>query len=97
MQTILERKISILTGKNTFISVQGTQVLVTLQDTGHLFVLENDLIKIPVCNTFDISDLELKLKIAKAIQSHITFKNIDERKVNYSQWSKRNCSTRFQT
>lgn len=81
MQTILERKISILTGKNTFISVQGTQVLVTLEDTGHLFVLEDDLIKIPVCNTFDISDLELKLEIAKAIQSHITFKNIDERKV----------------
>lgn len=53
----------------------------TLEDTGHLFVLEDDLIKIPVCNTFDISDLELKLEIAKAIQSHITFKNIDERKV----------------
>ena len=82
MQTILERKISILTGKNTSISVQGNQVLVTLEDTGHLFVLEDDLIKIPVCNTFDISDLELKLKIAKAIQSHITFKSIDERKVN---------------
>jgi len=82
MQTILERKISILTGKNTSISVQGNQVLVTLEDTSHLFVLEDDLIKIPVCNTFDISDLELKLEIAKAIQSHITFKNIDERKVN---------------
>ena len=54
----------------------------TLEDTGHLFVLEDDLIKISVCNTFGISDLELKLKIAKAIQSHITFKNIDERKVN---------------
>ena len=82
MQTILERKISILTGKNTSISVQGTQVLVTLEDTSHLFVLEDDLIKIPVCNDFDIADLELKIKIAKAIQSHITFKNIDERKVN---------------
>lgn len=82
MQTILERKISILTGKNTSISVQGNQVLVTLEDTGHLFMLEDDLIKIPVCSNFEIADLELKLKIAKAIQSHITFKNIDERKVN---------------
>ena len=82
MQTILERKISILTGKNTSISVQGNQVLVTLEDTGYLFIMENDLVRIPVCNDFDIADLELKIKIAKAIQSHITFKNIDERKVN---------------
>ncbi len=82
MQTILERKISILTGKNASISVQGTQIFVSLEDSEHLFILENDLIKIPVCNAFDISDLELKLRIAKAIQSHITFKNIDERKVN---------------
>ena len=81
MQTILERKISILTGKNTSISVQGTQVLVTLEDTGHLFIMENDLVRILVCNDFDIADLELKIKIAKAIQSHITFKDIDERKV----------------
>ena len=81
MQSILEHKISVLTGKNISISVQGNQILVTLEDTGHLFTRENDLVKIPVCNTFDISDLELKLKIAKAIQSHITFKNIDERKV----------------
>lgn len=82
MQTILERKISILTGKNTSISVQGTQVLVTLEDTGYLFIMENDLVRIPVCNDFDIADLEIKIKIAKAIQSHITFKDIDERKVN---------------
>ncbi len=82
MQTILERKISILTGKNASISVQGIQIFVSLEDSEHLFILENDLIKIPVCNAFDISDLELKLRIAKAIQSHITFKNIDERKVN---------------
>ena len=81
MQSILEHKISVLTGKNTSISVQGTQIVVTLEDTGHLFIIENDLVRIPVCNAFDISDLELKIKIAKAIQSHITLKNIDERKV----------------
>lgn len=79
MQTILERKISILTGKNTSISVQGKQVIVTLEETGHLFVIENEIVKIPVCSSFAISDLEFKIKIAKAIQSHITFKNIDER------------------
>lgn len=81
MQSILEHKISILTGKDTSISVQGNQVLVTLEDTGYLFILEDNLVKIPVCNEFDIADLELKIKIAKAIQSHITFKHIDERKV----------------
>lgn len=82
MQSILEHKISVLTGKNTSISVQGNQIIVTLENTGHLFIMENDLVRIPVCNDFDIADLELKIKIAKAIQSHITFKNIDERKVN---------------
>lgn len=80
MQSILERKISILIGENTDISVQGKQILVTLEDSSHVFIREDDMIRIPVCNAFEIADLELKLKIAKAIQSHITFKNIDERR-----------------
>ena len=82
MQTILEQKISKLICRKASISTGGNHILLSLDDSGHLFILENDIVKIPVCNTFDIADLELKLKIAKAIQSHITFKNIDERKVN---------------
>lgn len=80
MQTILEQKISKLTGRKASISTRGNHILLSLGDSGHLFILENDIVKIPVCNTFYITDLELKLKIAKAIQSHITFKNIDERR-----------------
>ena len=82
MNSILEQKISNLTGRKASITTQGAHILLSLGDSGHLFILENNLIKIPVSDTFDIADLELKLKIAKAIQSHITFKNIDERKVN---------------
>ncbi len=79
MQTILERKISKLTGHKASITTQGNHILLSLGDSGHLFILEDNLIKIPVCSSFAISDLEFKIKIAKSIQSHITFKNIDER------------------
>lgn len=77
MQSILEQQISKLTGHKTSITTQGNQVLVTLEDSGHLFILEDNLIKIPVSDEFDIADLDLKIKLAKAIQSHITFKEID--------------------
>lgn len=80
MQSILEKQISKLTGRKTSIATQGKYILLSLEDSGHLFIREDNLIKIPVYNTFGIADLELKIKIAKAIQSHITFKNIDERK-----------------
>ena len=80
MQSILEQKISKLTGRKASISTQGNHILLSLEDSGHLFVLEDNLVKIPVYDIFDISELELKIKLAKAIQSHITFKDIDERK-----------------
>lgn len=78
MQSILEQKISKLTGNQASITTQGNQILLSLGDSGHLFILENNLIKIPISDEFDIADLELKIKLAKAIQSHITFKEIDE-------------------
>lgn len=78
MQSILEQKISKLTGSQASITIQGNQILLSLDDASHLFILENNLIKIPISDEFDIADLELKIKIAKAIQSHITFKEIDE-------------------
>ena len=78
MNSTLEQKISNLVGKSSSITTQGNHILLSLEDSGHLFILENNLIKIPVCNTFNIADLELKIKIAKAIQSHITFKEIEE-------------------
>lgn len=78
MQSILEQKISKLTGSQASITIQGNQILLSLDDASHLFILENNLIKIPISDEFDISDLELKIKLAKAIQSHITFKEIDE-------------------
>lgn len=78
MNSILEQKISNLTGHKASITTQGAHILLSLEDSGHLFILENNLIKIPVCNTFNIADLELKIKLAKAIQSHITFKEINE-------------------
>ena len=78
MQSILEQKISKLTGNQASITTQENQILLSLGDSSHLFILENNLIKIPISDEFDISDLELKIKLAKAIQSHITFKEIDE-------------------
>lgn len=78
MQSILEQKISKLTGSQASITIQGNQILLSLDDASHLFILENNLIKIPISDEFDITDLELKIKLAKAIQSHITFKEIDE-------------------
>lgn len=78
MQSILEQKISKLTGNQASITIQGNQILLSLDDASHLFILENNLIKIPISDEFDIADLELKIKLAKAIQSHITFKEIDE-------------------
>lgn len=78
MNSILEQKISNLTGHKASITTQGKMLLLSLEDSGHLFILEDNLVKIPVSDTFDISDLELKIKIAKAIQSHITFKEINE-------------------
>ena len=81
MQSILEQKISKLVGKSASITTHGNNILLSLEDKGHLFILENNLVKIPVSDTFDISELEEKLKLAKAIQSHITFKEIDERKL----------------
>lgn len=78
MQSILEQKISKLTGNQASITTQGNHILLSLGDSGHLFILENNLIKIPISDEFDIADLELKIKLAKAIQSHITFKEIDE-------------------
>lgn len=78
MQSILEQKISKLTGNQASITTQENQILLSLEDSGHLFILEDNLIKIPVSDTYSIADLELKIKIAKAIQSHITFKEIDE-------------------
>lgn len=78
MNSILEQKISNLTGRKASITTQGTHILLSLEDSGHLFILEDNLVKIPVSDEFDIADLELKIKIAKAIQSHITFKEIDE-------------------
>ncbi len=78
MQSILEQKISKLTGNQASITTQGNQILLSLDDAIHLFILENNLIKIPISDEFDIADLELKIKLAKAIQSHITFKEIDE-------------------
>lgn len=77
MQSILEKQISKLTGHKTSIATDESKVFVSLEDAEHLFLLEDNLIKIPVCNTFSIADLELKIKLAKAIQSHITFKEID--------------------
>ena len=78
MQSILEQKISKLTGNQASITTQGNHILLSLDDASHLFILENNLIKIPISDEFDIIDLELKIKLAKAIQSHITFKEIDE-------------------
>lgn len=78
MQSILEQKISKLTGSQASITTQENQILLSLDDASHLFSLENNLIKIPISDEFDIADLELKIKLAKAIQSHITFKEIDE-------------------
>ena len=78
MNSILEQKISNLTGHKASITTQGKMILLSLGDSGHLFILEDNLIKIPVSDEFDIADLELKIKIAKAIQSHITFKEIEE-------------------
>lgn len=78
MNSILGQKISNLTGHKASITTQGKMLLLSLEDSGHLFILEDNLIKIPVSDEFDISDLELKIKIAKAIQSHITFKEINE-------------------
>ena len=78
MSSILEQKISNLTGHKSSITTQGKMLLLSLEDSGHLFILEDNLVKIPVSDTFDISDLELKIKIAKTIQSHITFKEIEE-------------------
>lgn len=78
MQSILEQKISKLTGNQASITTQGNQILLSFDDASHLFILENNLIKIPISDEFDIADLELKIKLAKAIQSHITFKEIDE-------------------
>lgn len=78
MQSILEQKISKLTGNQASITTQENQILLSLGDSSHLFILENNLIKIPISDEFDIADLELKIKLAKAIQSHITFKEIDE-------------------
>ena len=77
MQSILEQQISKLTGKQASITTQGNNILLSLEDSRHLFVLEDNLIKIPVSDEFDIADLEMKIKLAKAIQSHITFKKID--------------------
>lgn len=78
MNSILEQKISNLTGHKASITTQGKMILLSLGDSGHLFILEDNLVKIPVSDEFDITDLELKIKIAKAIQSHITFKEIEE-------------------
>lgn len=78
MNSILEQKISNLTGHKASITTKGKMLLLSLEDSGHLFILEDDLVKIPVSDEFDIADLELKIKIAKAIQSHITFKEIEE-------------------
>lgn len=78
MRSILEQKISKLTGNQASITTQGNQILLSLDDAIHLFILENNLIKIQISDEFDIADLELKIKLAKAIQSHITFKEIDE-------------------
>ena len=78
MQSILEKQISKLVGKPASITTFENQISLTLDDSRHLFILEDNLIKIPVSDEFDISDLELKIKIAKSIQSHITFKEIDE-------------------
>lgn len=78
MQSILEQKIFKLTGSQASITTQENQILLSLDDASHLFSLENNLIKIPISDEFDIADLELKIKLAKAIQSHITFKEIDE-------------------
>lgn len=78
MNSILEQKISNLTGHKASITTQGKMILLSLGDSGHLFILEDNLVKIPVSDEFDIADLELKIKIAKAIQSHITFKEIEE-------------------
>lgn len=78
MQSILEQKISKLTGNQASITTQENQILLSLGDSSHLFILENNLIKIPISDEFDIADLELKINLAKAIQSHITFKEIDE-------------------
>ena len=77
MQSILEQQISKLTGHKASITTQGNHILLSLEDSGHLFILEDNLIKIPVSDEFDIADLDLKIKLAKAIQSHITFKEID--------------------
>ena len=78
MHSILEQKISNLVGKSASITTQGNHILLSLEDSGHLFIFEDNLIKIPISDEFDIADLELKIKLAKAIQSHITFKEIDE-------------------
>ena len=78
MNSILEQKISNLTGHKASITTQGKMLLLSLEDSVHLFILEDNLIKIPVSDTYSIADLELKIKIAKAIQSHITFKEIEE-------------------
>lgn len=78
MNSILEQKISNLTGRKASITTRGSHILLSLEDSGHLFILEDNLVKIPVSDEFDIADLELKIKLAKAIQSHITFKEIDE-------------------
>lgn len=77
MQSILEQQISKLTGRKASISTFENQISLTLDDSRHLFILEDNLIKIPVSDEFDIADLDLKIKLAKAIQSHITFKEID--------------------
>ena len=77
MQSILEQQISKLTGRKASISTFENHISLTLDDSRHLFVLEDNLIKIPVSDEFDIADLEMKIKLAKAIQSHITFKKID--------------------
>lgn len=78
MNSILEQKISNLTGHKASITTQGKMLLLSLGDSGHLFIPEDDLVKIPVSDEFDIADLEIKIKLAKAIQSHITFKEIEE-------------------
>lgn len=77
MQSILEQQISKLVGKPASITTLGNHILLSLEDSGHLFILEDNLIKIPVSDEFDIADLDMKIKLAKSIQSHITFKEID--------------------
>ena len=58
MQSILEQQISKLTGHKASITTQGNHILLSLEDSGHLFILEDNLIKIPVSDEFEQCSLK---------------------------------------